>query len=287
MYQFYNILICVDLTLLDKKLLAYTNLLSKGLQIKNIEILHVTSEDKDIPAETLKNELLHLGQLKESAKVNITSLKGNPTDNILKYAKKQAIDLIIMGRKKKGNKAVNTGKVVNSAECTVLLVPENPFSEIKKIVVGIDFSKDCAMGIDISEKIAQSSGAELVLSHIYHVSSGYHTSGKSYEEYALIIEKNAREEAERFFKKYPLKTEKSRIVYILDDDNEPSDKLYQLAKKEKADMLCVSSLGLNSFTDIFFDSTAEMLFKRDTSIPLLVVKYKKESKGFLDAIRDL
>lgn len=287
MYQFNKILICVGLSSLDKELLAYANILLTGHDIKNIEILHVSTDDKGVSAGTLENELSHLGHLKDSAEVNVVTQKGNPTAKILKYAKEQAIDLIIMGRKKAGDHSVDTGKVVNSAECSVLLVPEGPFTNIKKIVVAMDFSRHGVLGIDTSEKIAENTQAEILLTHVYRVPSGYHTSGKNFEDYAKIMEKNARKDAEKFFKKHPLKTENFRTVFILDDNDEPSDKLYQLAEAEDADLICVSSKGLNSFTDIFFDSTAEMLFKRDNNIPLLVVKDKKENKGFLNAIRDL
>lgn len=289
MYQFNNILVCLDMTSMDDILYNYTTLLSKCLDMKTIHLLHVVDNGGN---ESYKSQIeqkvsSQLSGMGNNINIVIDITKGKPTSEILKWSKKKDIDLVIMGRKKQGDEAIATGKVVNSSGCSVILIPEDPFTNIRKIVVAIDFTDYCALGLEKSIQIAHHFNAEIIGLHVYRVPSGYHTSGKSFEEYAGIMKGNAMKASKKFFEKHHFSQENIRMEYVLDDDKDPSDKLYQFAEKENADMISISSKGLKAFTDIFFDSTAEKLYERDNSIPLLVVKDKKENKGFLEAISDL
>lgn len=288
MYEFNHILLCLDIKgEMDRALLAYVQLLAGCFPIQTLDVLQVNSRDRKVSLSEIREKLSTSGLFDDQGNVNIHIKEGSPHKNILRHAKNEAADLVVIGRKKNNREALEMGKVVNAAPCSVLLIPEDAVAAIRKIVVAVDYSEQTLFSIQKARQIAGCFKAELIFAHVYHVPAGYHVSGKTYEEYAGIMEKNARTDADTFVKKHSLENLNFRSSFILDDNNEPSDRIFRFAVEENADLLCISSSGLDAFTDIFFNSTAEMLFKRDNRIPLLVAREHKKSKGFLEAVRDL
>ena len=74
---------------------------------------------------------------------------------------------------------------------------------------------------------------------------------------------------------------------ILDDDNSPSDKIFEYAEEVKADMIVMGSKGRTGMASILFGSVASKIIGYDTTIPLLVVKEKEENMGFLQALLNI
>lgn len=286
-----KILAGINLSHLDEQVISFTALLSTIMQPATLIFYHVLKgSDETDTIEVKKTEVKRkvaeaFGETTPESTVFLVE-SGSPGDLLIKQSKEKDIDLMVMGRQASESNKNFIESLINASESSLFLVPENSTPKITNIVVGIDFSEESHLCLDTAVIIANKTGAEIHCLNIYHVPSGYHTSGRSYEEYSEIMKNNARKEAEKFEKKYkydiPL-----NFDFRLDDDNDPADKLYEYAQKTNADLICVGSRGLATIAALFFDTTAEKIVEISNNIPMLVVKAKNKHRSFFDAIREL
>jgi nucleotide-binding universal stress UspA family protein len=304
MYKFNRLLIGLDLTDLDDGLIQYASMLAKAMGSEKAYFIHV-AKDLELPEEIRKNypDLLApkdealSALMKEKIDANwsakscevVTEVKeGNPTDKILKWSGIKEVDLIIMGRKRElKGKGVLPNKLAKIAHASMILVPETSKPQINSILVPLDYSKFSFMALEQAQQLADETGATITLQNVYFVPSGYHSTGKSYEEFADIMKKNAEKNYSEFAKEHGFDEDKYTCVYSLDENAEPSDKIFEKAEEDKMDLIVMGSKGRTGIASILVGSIAEKLIQRDNSIPLLIVKDKKENMGFFEAILNI
>lgn len=300
MNTFKRILVGLDRSEMDKTLIQFVNYLAEIFDIEKVYFMHV-ARSLELPRnlvekypdllapvdEAIKQELKaeidrHMSDSRKFEYV-IEVKEGNATDKILKWSDIKEIDLIVMGQKHnlKGD-GVLPGKLVNLGHCSVMFVPENMKATIKKILVPVDFSKSSKHTFEIARICSSKSNAELLVQHIYHVPSGYHTSGKSYEEFAELMRIHAEEDMTEF-----LGSDNSGSVNLeltLDDDHDAAAQIEKVAKEQNVDIVVAGSKGRTGLASILIGSVAEKICKGNSAYATLIVKDKKENMGFLEAI---
>ncbi|MDQ3536989.1 MAG: universal stress protein, partial [Bacteroidota bacterium] len=209
---------------------------------------------------------------------------GDTNETILKAVKNQNADLVIMGRKQslKGSDGLPK-KIVNRSECSVLLIPEAPYRKITNILVPVDFSQFSAVAIKLSLTILGQSG-KVNCQHVYFVPSGYHKTGKDYNEFAKVMEINAIKDTKEFIKKYKLPKERLEFTYTLDENRDPADKIIGYGKRINTELILMGSKGRTEAASILLGSVAENVVNCNDFFPLLVLKKKNENLGFFDVI---
>ena len=280
----------INFTVLDEKVVPYAALFQSIYKPEKLIFYHVASSEKSgskieetKQAVKTRVEELYGKTLPDSFMVLVES--GNPEALLVKKSKDPDTDMLILGRKTHEKNKILTNKLINTAGCTLCLIPDHAVIKISSLAVAVDFSEESKNGLDAAVAIAEESGAKIHCLNVYTVPSGYHTIGKDYDEFAEIMKNNAKKAAAKFQKKFGYKVPLN-FGFMLDDDKDPADKLYAFAKKNNADLVCVGSKGMSSFAAIFFDSTAEKIVEFSNNIPLLIVKTKNENRGFFDAIRE-
>lgn len=289
-----TILAGLNLSVLDQKVIAFSKMVKAVVEPENIIFYHVIQPESD------NLDASNAGSIKVKLQKDVESEFGSPLSGaetfvvetgdaqklLLEKSKDPNIDLMVLGRKISERNKILTKDLINAAETSLLLIPEPAQVKISNIVIGINFSEESQQGLDAAVNIARHSGAEIHCVNIYHVPSGYHTSGKSYEEYADIMKQNAIKDSETFMKKYsydiPLNFE-----FLLDDDRDPADKLYEYAKNTQADLICLGSKGMDSFAGLFFNTTTEKIVEFSNHIPMLIIKEKGKSRNLIDIFRKL
>mgnify|MGYP006289713913 FL=1 len=98
---------------------------------------------------------------------------GVPWEEILKFVKRQNIDLVLMNaraRKSKKERFGSTlGGVIRRERCPICLVNQFPSTEqlkFKKVMVGLDFSPSCQHALRFAATLADAYGATLHLLHV-------------------------------------------------------------------------------------------------------------------------
>ena len=303
MYEIKRVLVGLDLSDMDKTLLAYTSYMADIFQIETVYFLHV-AKSLDLPEELLEkypdlvapsDEAIEKAmdtEIKEcftaKCEYKVEVREGSAEDKILRWAKIKEIDLIVMGRKihSKGS-GILPGKLARTAPCSILYVPESADNRISRLLVPVDFSKTSSLAFEEALLIKKASGASIILHNSYEVPSGYHLSGKSFEEFAEIMKGHAYEDAVEFLQRANVKTSDIEIELTLDKDDDPAEQAYKLANEKGADFIVIGSKGRTGMAAVLLGSVADKMTRYDTNIPLLVVKDKKENLNFLQALLEI
>ncbi len=302
MFPFKRVLVALDLTEMDETLIAYTAYLNTIFDIEKLYFIHV-AKSLELPKRLLEKYPNLMAPADESiegvirgkvdkhykgnkkVEIKIEVREGNAEDKIMRLSDIKEVDLIVMGRKHnlKGS-GLLPNRIARIGHCSLLTVPENANIKINKIMVPVDFSKNSQFAVDQGKLIAEKTKAELVIQNTYSVPSGYHTIGKSYEEFAKIMKEHAKEDAVEFLKNCKVDEKKATLLFSLDDDNEPSNKIHAEAINHNADLIIIASRGRTGLANILLGSVADKILQLKNRVPILVVKNKKHNLGFLDAL---
>ena len=301
-----RVLVAVDLTEMDDTLIQYITFLSNNISIDRVYFFNVM-KSLELPDEIIEKYPDLVAPMDEATKKEIqftidkesgNLLKadyeikvtdGNTAEKILKWAKIKEVDLIVLG-KKSGleGEGIVSGKVVKLAPCSVVMVPEVMPSNFQKIVVPIDYSKTSRLAFEFSLFMASNiESLGLTCLNIYEVPTGYHLSGKSFNEFAEIMKKNAEDSFNEFVSQYNTKGIKIDAKYELDENGNFAKKIYQFAVKEKANVIVIGSKGRTQAAAVLLGSIAEKLIKLNAQIPLIVVKERRHNMDFLEALMNI
>jgi nucleotide-binding universal stress UspA family protein len=305
MYQLKRIMVCVDLSTMDEEVICYASEISEIMEADTIYFLHV-AKDLNLPEDIAKKYKDVLAPIDEtikhqvedtvskyfnkqtSTKIHIDVLEGQPTDLVIKYAKRKDVDLIVMGKHRgKERPKIQLDRVVELSHCSVLYVPKKAEIKIDTIVVAMDFSEHAKLALEQAIRIKEKREAVNIYGlHVYHVPSGYHMTGKSYEEFAEIMKGHAQNDARKFFKKHKADIDEAtcEMHYALTEDDRIDDELNDFATNKNADVIMIGSQGRTAAAAFLLGSVAEHILHYDNNIPVFVVKKKNENMSFLQAL---
>lgn len=297
-------MVCLDLSEMDESLLKFTTYIARTMGSDSIYFIHV-AQSLDMPEEvrnkypdlfapvdeTLKKEMEFNIQQHFKAPENCTTeimvREGNATDIILKLAEQKDADLLVLGRKIGfSGKGILPAKIAKVAHLSVLLVPEMLPRIMDRILVPVDFSKHSLLALQQAMKIKEASEIPVEIScfNTYRLPAGWHSTGKSQEEFAEIMKGHAIKDYQNFLKKAGPEFQEVACHFVLNNENNPVQKIYQQAVSLQADIIILGSKGKTAAASALMGSTAERLADYDKHIPLLVVKDKNENIGFLQAL---
>jgi nucleotide-binding universal stress UspA family protein len=305
MSQFQRLL--VGLTLQepeDRATLAYAAMLCKVLRPERVECLH-SMESPELPRsltakhpEFLKHldakaqEAMHAlvaQSLPEpmSAQLDTLVTKGSPAMVLVQRAKKNQVDLLIVGRKQ-GDSVVLPDKVARKAPCSVLVVPAEAPPRITSIVVPTDFSEHAQAALEQAIALARATGARVHLFHVYGVPLGYYKLGQSFEQAAAIMKASAEAQMLAALQKVdagPVKVTSECVTENLLDAR-PARLLCEVIPSRGFDLVVMGARGMTQTAAILLGSVTEKLL-RGTRVPVLVIKRKGAHLRFLEALLEL
>jgi len=300
-----RILVGLDFSPLDKEVISYTALIGSILGVEKVYFIHIAKtlhlpdylHDLYPELKQPKDEILQNDMIKEveeffkpeiNIEIQFEVKEGNPSDKILKWADIKEIDLVIMGTKNKLKGAgVLPGKMVKLMPCSVIMVPENCVHKIDNILVPIDYSAFSESAAEMAIQISNSSGAKITFQHSYEVPMGYHSTGKSHEEFAEIMKENAEKDYDTFKKKVSHLPQEVKCILTLDEDSNPAEIIAQIANEQHYDLIIIASRGRTNLASVLVGSVAEKMLKYPKNIPEMVVKNKQDNLSFFEAILKL
>ncbi|GAA5039036.1 universal stress protein [Marivirga lumbricoides] len=307
MYPIKKVLIGLDLTDLDRTMIEFAEFISNTSDVEDIYFVNII-KNLQIPKEVLKEfpnmitdviaerktkmDETFKSIVKNELRANIhfEVLTGKIADNILSFSKHQDIDLIAMGRREKAEQSgALSQRLARRAACSLLIIPEGTKPTMDRMLVPSDFSDYSVLALEEAVEIAVRNDrkTEIVIQNVFTVPTGYHYTGKTYEEFANVMKKNAEKDYKRFIKKIDTKGVKMKVVYSQDTNDDVTTDMLDKAKEINANAIVIGAKGRTATTAFFLGSITERLIQLDADIPLMVVRPKGKNAGFLEFIKEL
>ena len=301
MYRFREILIALDLSSTDDKLIQYGLGVANVVEAEEVIFMHVAKDtdltqlvEEDGKKITLKEKyekkinrtIEAYSKLISGVRTITEVVAGDPLTVMLQASKEQKVDLIIVGRKSVGE---GSGKVSRAltrrALCSVLSVPFNAKAELKTVILPIDYSDFSKMAVEKAISFAKNRPEiEIICLNIYALPQGYLSSGKTEEEFAEIMKQNSEKRFNHFMKQFDLENVKIRPHFQLDTKNFFAKIIFNIALVNDADLIIIGSRGRTTMAAAFLGSTTEKLLKQNISIPTLILKKRRNNLGFFEAL---
>jgi nucleotide-binding universal stress UspA family protein len=301
-------LICLDGTDMDPVILRFGVYFAEFF-LKVKEIHFVSAHKKQSFYEELDEDLLilpdsdpfekQINQLKRqvneirpsdpSIKRVIMFLQGHPLDEILKYAEKADIDIVIMGKKPK---SLSTGilaqKLTRKLNRSVLLVPKVAVPLVSSALIPVDFSVHSKISIGFiqeMQKLDTSIRHELL--HVFDVPWGITMVAKTLQEKIDIMKENSRKFWIRFCEKNKFSAPDFNIKFVFNRMDSYSAHIIEYLIENHFDLLILGSKGQSNSSYFLLGSETERIIYGDIDIPILILKIKGENIDIWDAIGKL
>lgn len=304
MNKYPRIMVCLDRSDADMALIKAAKVLASNNDGPVIYFFHVL-KSLEVPNEIYEN-YPNLAPIDESIEANIQAdidgvfgdfevtthidiREGNPTEKILKWINEKDIDLLLMAKKPlQEGSGHHKDKIVNSAHCSVLIIPKSyDFKVPKNILISTDFSDASFNAFERAMMFAKRYGSSITAFHSYEVPTGYHTTGKTYEEFAEIMFRNAEEHFADFIAKADIGDVEVNALYELDEKGHPHKLIGEAVKRNLFDLIIIGSKGRTNFSSVLLGSVAAKLIKDEIQVPVLIVKNKAKNMDLLNAILQL
>lgn len=296
------ILISLDLTDMDFVLLRYASFLVQTLRPAKVIFMHAVEIDpdqhslrdvlpdretplEDIIQEEIEQRVEQHFDAPKSTETDIHLLAGDATLNILKWTSSEKVDLIVMGKKTRfRGSGIYGGKIVRLSHTGVMFVPESARSDIKKILVPVDFSPYSAMALRHALQLADKTGADVSCQHVYQLPVSYFPVIRNQARVRIEAEKDADREYRRFLKPLNLSPAEVPCHYSIEDGQGISHHIHTHAIRLQPDLIVVGSKGRTDAAALLLGSVAERLTQDDQQIPVVVVKNKERTKTLLELL---
>ncbi|NBC82962.1 MAG: universal stress protein [Bacteroidetes bacterium] len=306
MYKTENVLVCLDLTEMDEFLVRYANFIVDEMDPKKVTFFHafhpvdlpgeVMAElpdmDKpiiDMVQEELQEKVDKFFDKKDQIDFQTVVEDGHISEVILQYTKNHKIDLTVIGKKVAypGNGRI-TRRIMPLTPSSVLLVSETAQPKLNHILVRMNFSKITELTLKTAIDIANRTGAYVTCFHAYRLPL-HQFPQQSEEKQGKITEKmtkHASKEYAAFMKRLKLNPDEIPCTYVYDKESDEAQYLYHHALKHNADMVMIGSKIKSDLANVILDRTTEDMTEVEKNIPVMIIKDRKETIGFLEALFD-
>lgn len=302
MITFDKILVCVNLSSSGHNIIEKACTIAKTANTKEVAFLYVVKDfnfpeelKKEFPGlldkalEERKNELSQLIEDSfhcDEIPTKLVVRQGNLTKEILAASVDEGADLIMIERNEDSDAILNT-RIARRAACNLLILPREGELKFDRIHVPVDFSNYTSLSIDTALTLSKEKESEIFLHNVYSVPSSYRYSGKTFEEFAEILEDHAARDLKKLTKSATVVNQKITAVHTIDRGHNLIDIIYNAAVEENADMIVMGAKGRTAASALFIGSKAERMIQVNKTIPLLVIRKKGANAGILESLQDI
>ena len=288
--MFRQVLVAVDGTDRDTELVRYAQVLLRLSPDVRCEFIHVLGWQGRLPPGTppvthqqalrhLEDKVTrHFGDGYSGCRV----VPGNLVDCLLEATLSTRADLLMVGhRESTGGRRALARRLAMKAPCSVWVRPNEGPTDVRRVLVAVDFSKSSAEALSVAARIAaQANGGakECLALHAYF--SGGIAGG---EEDRRIEERTVRADFDRFLA--PLDTHGVQVKALVEESANVVHAIQAVAEREKADLIVMGNRGQARSASILLGSESEHMLM-ESRMPVLIVKRQGERIGLLKALLD-
>lgn len=290
-----KLLVCLDMTDLDKYLLQYVAYLCDAFPVKDIILIHnillekPPKELQDLYPETSKpveklvkeeiNEDINKYLNGSRAEIRIKIFQNQGVNDIVKWVNDHNVDLCILGNKtEKEGQGIFSIRFLRLTGHPVMLVPSSAKYPIKEIIAPLDFSKSAVPVIKSAHQLSKLFSSELKYLHLYTLPPQYfpylpRNMDKYRQGYLDYGEKTFKKLKEKAIGK----EETGECHYKLVEKEDIAGEVHHWAQYYNAGLIVLGAKGKSDAEVLLLGSVTEKLTTISKDIPLLIVKMKAHS----------
>ncbi len=304
MEKFNNILICMDLTEMDDFLIRYANFFVKNVSPKKIHFLHLLHANdlpeelldelpemdrslKDIIRDELNEKIQNEFEPDNDMKIQVDVEEGIRSDVLLEYTRDNKINLTLFGKKVGYVGAGSLARrVMPLTPSSVLLVNTSSEPKLDNILVRMDFSKMSEIAMRTAVMLSNQTGAAVSSLNAFKIPLSHFPQYSAEDEKRLKekMSKHGKKEYDKFMKKLKLDPEGIPCKHVYDKNYNEAHLLYHHGLINHVDLIMIGSKVKSELANVILDRTSEDLADAEKNINVLIVKDRKQTLGFLEAI---
>ncbi len=218
--------------------------------------------------KTKQKSLAKIEKYSKNANISFESdvLEGIASDELIKYSENKNIDIIFVGRR--GISEIEqiligstTSRLIRNSRIPILVIPKSRrYVKIKEILSPIDFSESSLLELKYSISLAKQLEAKL---YVIHVSEFFNYKVPVLKRDKLINKIN--DKIASIAEESKFKIEK--IIYEI---GEPAQKIIEVAKKNKVDLIPMAIHQRKGIEKFFLGSISEKVLMY-SDIPVLIL----------------
>jgi nucleotide-binding universal stress UspA family protein len=207
---------------------------------------------------------------------------------VLRAARDRELDLMVVGRRLPHDQMAAGSaflRLARKAPCNVLVVPDRAIPHLGRALVLVDESDHAREALIKTIALVRASGEpnpQVIAQSVYTVNYGSRYAGLEYHEAGKNMERHARERLAPLTK---IDTTGVKFELVLTCSRDVGAAAYDLASARNMDLIVVGSRGTASLPASLLGGVAERVLA-GSPLPVLIVKRKGETIGFLAALLD-
>ncbi|MBA2882905.1 nucleotide-binding universal stress UspA family protein [Desulfosalsimonas propionicica] len=292
-----HILVCLDLTDIDKHLIHYASLAARVFHAEAVTFIHViqaydlpNKSSKSFPdvksslnamiRDELDNRIDEKFRKSVSTRIETRVAEEDAAEDILCFAGDMDTDLLLIGQKYGEDRQKRYGGELSAnSKCDILFVPEDPPLEIARVFCGLDYSRASKAAFDRALHLHHQQNAHLVCYFIQDSTRSYFPAStrKSASQHLSRAETRHQE----FMAEFGLEPESFPCrIDASEDLISEGEKLYNAAEDDNADLIIVGAAGDTATETSLLGNITETLRRMEKAIPVMIVKDRENKKFF-------
>jgi len=295
MKKFNRIIVALDMTDFDEKLLRYFSqftaitfpkkvyfvYVDPNLETPpNMDIAYKDEDGKPIPKDELLQKVLtqrvkdlFANHYEVDFEVNV--LEGKPLQALLHWTKVKEADLLVLGNKKLSEgSGVVANRIARNTNAAVLFVPETSTTPIKTLLVPIDFSSYAELAMNGALQLAKElDQAKIIAFNVFDVPlTGYPMVNMNYERFVKNMATFKQEAFDDYLQKFELDRTTVETAYVENSKNNVAKHLHTFAHEKGVDLIVMGAKGHGLVDRILMGSVAEKLVNYEKETPILILR---------------
>jgi nucleotide-binding universal stress UspA family protein len=216
----------------------------------------------------------------QGVRIHHDVLKGPLLDRLLEFVAEQEVDLLLLGHRPDvaGHQAL-ARRLAMKAPCSVWMVPDDAPTEIRRILVPVDFSEHAADTLLVATSLARLLGLPEVLALHVH----FEEARVTYEEAEQVVRGQEEQAFDAFLA--PLNCQGVHVRRLFAEGANPAAAIHRVAQEQQVDLKVMATRGRSRSAAILLGSVTEGTIIQARK-PILVVKHFGARLGLLQVLLD-
>jgi nucleotide-binding universal stress UspA family protein len=277
-------------TIIDEAVLAFASHIGRDPQ-RQLYIAHVRNPqdpESHAPPSAEEFDRAIRERIGDATKGTITTavLQGDQMEQILRAARDQDLDLMVLGRKLPSSQiglGAKIARIVRKSPCSVLIVPELCLPHFDRIMAAVDCSSHSRLALEAAIEIARTAPGhrQVVAVSVRNIPIGYDVAGATFVEAAERQRQRGMEDLKNFIASTDAEGVNIEPMVLLSSD--PALTITHAAMARKMDIVIVGSRGSSGTAAALLGATSERLLMT-CAAPTLIIKRKGETLSLLEAL---